>query len=216
MGVVTSPRLQLNPVEPKGLGGLFRAFGAFLIPGKGSPKKSGCSNGWGGGAGMLLSPEPLSSTIEHIKGMDSDAHTIFLSPVGKPFHQNDAKRLGNKEHLILVSGRYEGIDERVVEIYADEVFSVGDFILTGGELPSLMLCDAISRTIPDVLGNSQSLNEESFEENLLEAPSFTKPDFFKQKSVISDYLKGNHARISALKKQMALSKTKYFRPDLFY
>ncbi len=85
------------------------------------------------------------------------------------------KRLGRKRHIILVSGRYEGVDERVIEIYVDELFSIGDFVLTGGELPSLVLCDAISRTVPGVLGNSLSLDEESFEEPLLEAPSFTKP-----------------------------------------
>jgi tRNA (guanine37-N1)-methyltransferase len=169
----------------------------------------------GGGAGMLLSPEPLGRAIEHIKASNSESHTVFLSPVGKPFRQNDAKRLGRKRHIILVSGRYEGVDERVIEIYVDELFSIGDFVLTGGELPSLVLCDAISRTVPGVLGNSLSLDEESFEEPLLEAPSFTKPHSFREKRVISDYLKGNHAKISSLKRLMALSKTKYFRPDLF-
>ncbi len=169
----------------------------------------------GGGAGMLLRPEPLASTLESIKSKSPDVHTVFLSPVGKPFRQNDAKRLSKKSHIALVSGRYEGIDERVLEIYADEIFSIGDFILTGGELPSLALCDAVSRLVPDVLGNSDSVVEESFEEMLLEAPLFTKPDIFEQKRLISDYLKGNHGKITALKKLMALSKTKYFRPDLY-
>jgi len=169
----------------------------------------------GGGAGMLIKPEPLFDAITQIKKKSPDAHTIFLTPVAKPFRQNDAKRLSKKSHIILVAGRYEGFDERVPELLADEVFSVGDFILTGGELPALAVCDAISRLIPGVLGNSQSLKEESFEEYLLEAPSFTKPDIFEKKEVISDYLKGNHAKISALKKLMALYKTRYFRPELF-
>jgi len=169
----------------------------------------------GGGAGMLMNPEPLFEAINSIKKDSPNTHTIFLTPVAKPFKQNDAKRLSKKEHIILVAGRYEGFDERVVELLADEVFSVGDFILSGGELPALIVCDAVSRFVPNVLGNSDSLKEESFEESLLEAPSFTKPDIFEGKSVISDYLKGNHGKISALKKLMALSKTKYFRPDLY-
>ncbi len=169
----------------------------------------------GGGAGMLISPQALSDTLKTIKNNSPKAHTIFLSPVGKPFCQNDAKRLAKKEHLVLVAGRYEGIDERVIELYADEIFSVGDAILTGGELPAMMICDAISRLVPDVLGNRASLEEESFEELLLEAPAFTKPNEFEDKRVVSEFLKGNHSRISAIKNRMALAKTQYFRPDLY-
>jgi tRNA (guanine37-N1)-methyltransferase len=162
-----------------------------------------------------MSPEPISSALKHLKSQSPKVHTIFLSPVGKPFRQNDAKRLANKKHIALVSGRYEGVDERLIEVYADEIFSVGDSILTGGELPSLVVCDAVSRLVDGVLGNSKSLDEESFEERLLEAPSFTKPDIFEQKKLVSEYLKGNHSKIASLKRLMALSKTKYFRPDLF-
>jgi len=123
--------------------------------------------------------------------------------------------LSEKKHLVFVSGRYEGIDERVVEQYADELFSIGDFILTGGELPSLCICDAISRNIPGVLGNEASLEIESFENALLEAPAFTKPNIFHESSIIKEYLKGNHSKISALKKDLSLLKTKFFRPDLY-
>ncbi len=169
----------------------------------------------GGGAGMLMTPQPLDDTLKTIQAYSPEAHIIFLTPVGKPFKQTDAKRLAKKPHIVLVSGRYEGIDERVVEKHADELFSVGDFILTGGELPSMMLCDAISRNVDGVLGNSDSLTVESFEETLLEAPSFSKPNLYENNPVISEFLKGNHSKIADLKKRMALSKTKYFRPDLY-
>ncbi len=169
----------------------------------------------GGGAGMLISPQPLHDTLNDLKSQSANAHTIFLSPVGKPFCQNDAKRLATKEHIILVAGRYEGLDERLIELHANEIFSVGDAVLTGGELPTMMLCDSISRLLPGVLGNQDSLEVESFEASLLEAPSFTKPDKFEGKYIVSEFLKGNHSKISAIKNRMALCKTKYFRPDLY-
>jgi tRNA (guanine37-N1)-methyltransferase len=169
----------------------------------------------GGGAGMLMSPQPLDDALKSIERDSPNAHVIFLTPAGKPFRQHDAERLSSMRHIVLVAGRYEGIDERILELHADELFSTGDFILTGGELPALCICDAVSRNIEGVLGNSSSLLEESFEENLLEAPSFTKPDLFMGKRVVSEYLKGNHSKIAAIKKQMALSRTKYFRPDLY-
>jgi len=169
----------------------------------------------GGGAGMLMSPQPLFDTFDDIISTSPNAHIVFLSPVGKPFTQNDAKRLAQKEHIVLVSGRYEGIDERVIEKYADEMFSIGDYILTGGELASMVVCDAVSRNVQEVLGNSESLAIESYEEALLEAPSFTKPLNYKNYSVILEYSKGNHSRIADLKKRLSESKTKYFRPDLY-
>ncbi|MCB4745023.1 MAG: tRNA (guanosine(37)-N1)-methyltransferase TrmD [Sulfurovum sp.] len=169
----------------------------------------------GGGAGMLMTPQPLIDTLKHIKADSPYAHTIFLTPVAKRFTQNDAKRLAKKAHIVLVSGRYEGIDERVIEHYADEVFSIGDYILTGGELASMVLCDAISRNVEGVLGNSNSLQMESFESSFLEAPSFTKPTIYENSEVISEFLKGNHSRITDLKRGLALYKTKYFRPDLY-
>ena len=168
----------------------------------------------GGGAGMLMTPQPLFDTIKAIKESSFKAHVIVATPVGKPFKQNDAKRLAKKEHVIFVSGRYEGMDERFIEEEADELFSVGDFILTGGELPSLMMCDAIARNVEGVLGNSDSLSVESFEELLLEAPSFSKPKVYNEMSVPQEFLKGNHGKISDLKNAMAKCKTQYFRPDM--
>ena len=165
-----------------------------------------------GGAGMVMNPQPLYDTLNELKSSDEDLHVVFLTPVAKPFKQNDAKRLAKKSHIAFVSGRYEGIDERVIEKYADEVFSIGDYILTGGELASLVMCDAISRNVDGVLGNSSSLTYESFETPLLEAPSFSKPKNYEGNSVPSEYLKGNHSRIRSLKLALSECKTKFFRP----
>ena len=167
----------------------------------------------GGGAGMVMNPQPLYDCLDELKKEDEEVHIIFLTPVAKPFVQNDAKRLAKKSHIAFVSGRYEGIDERVVEKYADEVFSIGDYILTGGELASLVICDAVSRNIQGVLGNSDSLSVESFETPLLEAPSFSKPKIYDDQSVPSEYLKGNHSKIRSLKLALSESKTKFFRPE---
>ena len=173
-----------------------------------------------GGAGQVIKPEVLGAALESVKG----SHIIFLSPCGKPFSNHDAKRLSQKSHISLVCGRYEGFDERAIELWADEVLSVGDFILTGGELPALMLCDSISRQIPGVLGNEASLQGESFEAHLLEAPNFTKipphtlspfSSDSQNFSTPSEYSKGNHSKIIGLKKRLALCKTQYFRPDMY-
>lgn len=167
----------------------------------------------GGGAGMLLFCQPLFDCLDEIKRKNEDAYIIFPLAAAKPFKQNDAKRLANKKNIVFISGRYEGIDERVIEKYANEVFSIGEYILTGGELPSLVMADAISRNINGVLGNSDSLEVESYENNLLEAPSFAKPEKFQNLSIVKEYLKGNHSRISDLKFQMSICKTKYYRPN---
>ena len=165
----------------------------------------------GGGAGLLMSAQPLFDAIDEL----GDTHIIYLTPVGKKFNQNDAKRLANLSNITFICGRYEGIDERVIESKVNEVFSIGDFVLTGGELAAMSLCDAISRNIPGVLGNINSLDIESFESGILEAPSFTKSNIFYGLSVPSAFLKGNHSIIIALKNHMALCKTRFFRPDLY-
>ncbi|MEA3512601.1 MAG: tRNA (guanosine(37)-N1)-methyltransferase TrmD [Campylobacterota bacterium] len=171
----------------------------------------------GGGAGQLLFPQPLFDLLDEIKSKDSEAYIIFPLAAAKPFNQNDAKRLSKKKNIVMVSGRYEGIDERVIETYANEVFSIGEYILTGGELPSLIIADAISRNVDGVLGNMDSLTDESYNQNedgevLLEAPSFTKPEKFRNLSVPSELLKGNHAKIRNLKTKLSVCKTKYYRP----
>lgn len=171
----------------------------------------------GGGAGQLIFPQPLFDVLDEIKQKDKDAYIIFPLAAAKPFNQSDAKRLAKKKNIVMVSGRYEGIDERVIEQYANEVFSIGEYILTGGELPSLIMADAISRNVEGVLGNMESLTDESYNQNeeaevLLEAPSFTKPVEFKGLSVPSELLKGNHAKIRHLKIKLSKCKTQYFRP----
>jgi tRNA (guanine37-N1)-methyltransferase len=163
---------------------------------------------------MLMTPQPLFDLLGEIKEKDPKAKIIFPVPAGKPFHQKDSVRLANHEHLVFVSGRYEGIDERVIETFADEVFSIGDYVLTGGELPSLVMSDGILRNVEGVLGNNESLEEESFNTNLLEAPSFAKPHNFRNILSVSENLKGNHANIRSQNLIMAELKTKYFRPDL--
>lgn len=167
----------------------------------------------GGGAGLLIGIEPMKGAI--LEAKKDKTHIIYLTPAGKKFNQNDAKRLAKFDNITFICGRYEGVDERVIEKYVNEVFCIGDFILTGGELGALCMCDAISRNIKGVLGNSDSLRVESFENGILEAPSFTKPNNFENLSVVSEFLKGNHAKISALKNSMAMLRTKYFRPDLY-
>jgi len=171
----------------------------------------------GGGAGQLIFAQPLFDLLDEIKLKDKDAYIIFPLAAAKPFNQSDAIRLAKKKNIVMVSGRYEGIDERVIEKYANEVFSIGDYILTGGELPSLIMSDAISRNVEGVLGNMDSLTEESYNQNedlklSLEAPSFTKPIEYQGLSVPSELLKGNHAKIRNLKIKLSKYKTQYFRP----
>ncbi|GGD32039.1 tRNA (guanine-N(1)-)-methyltransferase [Malaciobacter pacificus] len=167
-----------------------------------------------GGAGMLMTPQPLFDCLDEIKSKNEDAYIIFPLAAAKPFNQNDAKRLAKKKNIVFVCGRYEGIDERVIEKYANEVFSIGEYILTGGELASTVMADAISRNVEGVLGNADSLVMESYENNLLEAPSFTKPENFQNLSVVKEFLKGNHSKISDLKNGLSICKTRYFRPGL--
>lgn len=167
----------------------------------------------GGGAGMLIDLPTFHNTLLSLN--HSKTYIIIPQPAAKRFVNSDAKRLALKKHIVFICGRYEGIDERVIENYADEVLSIGDFILTGGELASLCMCDAISRHIGGVLGNQNSLDEESFENGLLEAPSFTKPNVFEDTKVPSLFLSGNHKKVDEIKYQMSLEKTKFHRPDLF-
>jgi len=166
----------------------------------------------GGGAGMLMMNQPI---VDSLKSISSESHTIAVSPVGKKFNQKDSIRLSDKTEITLLSGRYEGFDERIIEHYVDEVFSIGDFILTGGELASLVICDSIIRNIQGVLGNSESLSGESFENSLLESPNFSKPVEFENSKPPSEYLNGNHKKIEDLKIELAKKKTQFFRPDLY-
>ena len=168
---------------------------------------------FGGGPGMVLMAQPLFDAVKAIKGRRK-VHVIYTSPAGVPFTQFHAKRLTSLKNLIIICGHYEGIDERVVEQLVDEEISVGDYVLTGGEIPAMLIVDAITRLIPGVLGAEESLQNESFEGNLLEGPQYTRPANFRGINVPDVLLSGNHKTIEIWRKSKALAKTKKVRPDL--
>jgi len=163
----------------------------------------------GGGAGMIIDNLALREALNEYKSKFPDARVVFLTPVGKRYNQKDAKRFSKFDTLFLVCGRYEGFDERLIEDFADEVISVGDFVLTGGELAALVVADSVLRNVSGVLGNSESLEEESFNNSYLEAPQFSKTN-----GVPKILKSGNHKKIEEWKKELAYYKTKYHRPDL--
>jgi tRNA (guanine37-N1)-methyltransferase len=171
---------------------------------------------FGGGAGMVLRPEPIFNCIEHIKSKvrNQKFKTILLCPQGKRLNQALAKKLSKLKNLILICGHYEGVDERVRSGLADEEVSIGDYVLTGGELPAMVLVDALVRLLPGVLGDKNSLNFESFEGNLLEHPHYTRPADFRKMKVPEVLLSGNHKRIEAWRNLQALKRTRERRKDL--
>ena len=169
---------------------------------------------FGGGQGMLMKPEPIFEAVEQIRSSGPYAHTIFFSPLGAPFTQRVAERLSEKERILFVCGRYEGMDERVYTL-ADEVVSLGDFVLTGGELPALCLIDALVRLIPGALGDEMSARDESFSEGLLEYAQYTRPAEFRGMKVPDVLLSGDHAAVDAWRHASALERTKRLRPDLY-
>jgi len=172
---------------------------------------------YGGGAGMLMKPEPWGEAFDKIIGKDRPV-VIFTSPAGKPFNQELVRELSQKEHLVFACGRYEGIDQRVVD-YAGTVaevheISIGDYVLNGGEVAAVAMIEAIARLIPGVIGNNESLTEESHNEGLLEAPSYTKPQSWRGLEVPEMLLSGHHAEIEKWRKTQSLERTKQNRPDL--
>jgi len=170
---------------------------------------------FGGGSGMVLMAEPIFRAVEKIiQNCKSKSKIILLTPQGKPLTQGLAKRLARQKHLILICGHYEGVDERVRKYLADEEVSIGDYVLTGGELPAMVLIDCLARLIPGVLGDENSLNFESFEDNLLEYPQYTRPADFRGWKAPPVVLSGNHKKISSWRRQEALKITKKKRPDL--
>ena len=169
---------------------------------------------FGGGSGMVMGPEPIFSAVTKLKSSIAKSKVVLLAPQGERFSQAKAKSLSKCKHLIFICGHYEGIDERVREGLVDEVISIGDYVLTGGELPAMVLVDSVVRLIPGVLGDKNSLNFESFEGNLLEYPQYTRPAFFKGMSVPGVLLSGDHKKIEAWRRQEALKLTKQRRPDL--
>lgn len=167
---------------------------------------------YGGGPGMVMAPQPISDCIKSV--IKKNSHIIYLSPRGKVFNQSIARKLANKNHIILLCGHYEGIDQRIIDKYVDEEISIGDYILTGGELGAMVLVDSISRLLPGVLGNEESSKEESFSSNLLEYHQYTRPQKFEGMEVPEVLLSGNHKKIEEYRKKIATEITKSVRPDL--
>ena len=169
---------------------------------------------YGGGSGMVMRPEPLAAAIDSVSTAHPGLWKILMTPQGEVFDQNLARQLaGRVEGLMLIAGRYEGIDERVRSM-VDQELSVGDYVLSGGELPAMIVLEAVARLLPGVLGNSESLDEESFSAGLLEYPHYTRPEEFRGMKVPEVLLSGDHARIRKWREEEARRRTARRRPDL--
>ncbi len=166
---------------------------------------------FGGGAGMLMTPQPIYDAVKSVKKRNSKV--IFASPSGTPLTPALAKELAKEKHLIFICGHYEGIDERIIDLFNAQEISIGDYVLTGGELPTMVIIDCLARFIPGVI-TEESLDEESFSNGLLEYPQYTRPQKFKGLEVPEVLLSGNHAEIKKWRKQKSLEKTQKVRPDL--
>ncbi|AEF93975.1 tRNA (guanine-N(1)-)-methyltransferase [Desulfotomaculum nigrificans CO-1-SRB] len=171
---------------------------------------------FGGGAGMVMMPEPLFECFDHLKEMHGGqlGRVIMMCPQGQPFTQEYAKELAREEHLVLVCGHYEGIDERVRENLITDEISIGDYVLTGGELPAMVVVDAVSRMIPGVLGEAASAEEDSFYHGLLEYPHYTKPREYRGLAVPDILLSGHHENIRRWRRRQSLLRTLERRPEL--
>ncbi len=167
---------------------------------------------FGGGGGMILKPEPLFAAVEALR--TPAARVVLMDPRGRLFTQAVAWELAGMKHLILLAGRYEGVDERVADLLADDALSVGDYVLTGGELPALVVADAVTRLLPGVLGGEGAAERESFADGLLEPPQYTRPVEFRGARVPEVLLSGDHARIARWRRVQALYRTWRTRPDL--
>jgi len=169
---------------------------------------------FGGGDGMVMKPEPIFQALESIPWVKGDRKVILLTPQGQPFNQSIARSLTELEQIILVCGRYEGVDERIRSRYIDTEISVGDYILTGGELPAMIIVEVVSRLIPGILGGVRSNLEESFEDNLIEYPQYTRPRVFQGEEVPSVLLSGDHEKIRLWRRTQSIKRTLERRPDL--
>jgi len=169
---------------------------------------------YGGGPGMLMKVQPLKLAIEDAKKSAPDSRVIYMSPQGKTLTQPDVKKLAEQPGLILIAGRYEGIDERIIETHVDEEWSIGDYVLSGGELPALVMIDAIARMIPGVLGDVQSAQQDSFMQGLLDCPHYTRPEVIDGRTVPQVLLSGNHRDIDRWRLQQSLGRSWLRRPDL--
>ena len=170
---------------------------------------------YGGGAGMVMQAEPVYRCYEAVKEkIGRDVRVIYLTPQGRVFNQKMAEEFAAEEDLIFLCGHYEGIDERVLEEIVTDPVSIGDYVLTGGELPSLVMMDAISRLVPGVLGNDMSAVGESFADSLLEYPQYSRPAVWREKEVPEVLLSGHHANVDAWRREQSVIRTAKWRPDL--
>ena len=172
---------------------------------------------YGGGPGMVMMAEPLSAAITDARGefdQGNTPHVIHLSPQGRKLDQQGVMELAQRKHLILIAGRYEGIDERVIDKEVDEEWSIGDYVLSGGELPAMVLIDVLTRTLPGALGHEDSASEDSFFDGLLDYPHFTRPEEIDGQQVPGVLVSGNHEDIRSWRLQQALGRTWLKRPDL--
>lgn len=169
---------------------------------------------YGGGPGMVMQAQPLADAIAAAKQVSPNAPVFYLSPQGKRLQQHNIEQFATYPHLILVAGRYEGVDERLIETCIDEQWSIGDYILSGGELAAMVMIDAIVRLLPGVLGNADSAQQESFTNGLLDYPHYTRPEVFQGRCVPQALRSGDHQAIARWRLQQALMKTYLHRPDL--
>ncbi len=167
---------------------------------------------YGGGPGMVLMPEPLSKAIASVR--TDNSHVIYLSPQGPVLKAKRSRELAQHEHLILICGHYEGIDERIIQTEVDEEISIGDYVLTNGCLPAIVLVDSVVRFIPGVLGHDSAANEDSFENSRFDCPHYTRPEDFQGHKVPDVLLSGHHQKVNEWREQAALEKTRRVRPDL--
>jgi tRNA (guanine37-N1)-methyltransferase len=173
---------------------------------------------YGGGAGMVMKPEPIFRAVEQLATDGDDAgpgRIILMTPQGEPFSQERARELAQEDHLVLLCGRYEGVDERVREHLVTDELSIGDYVLTGGELPALVVLDAVARLIPGVLGDEESPKHDSFTDDLLEYPHYTRPADFRGWTVPDVLLSGHHEEVDRWRRRQSLLRTLVRRPDLF-
>ena len=169
---------------------------------------------FGGGAGMVMLAQPIMDAMKHVTGENFSGRRIYMGPRGTTLTTAKARELAKEDHLVLLCGHYEGVDQRALDACIDEEISIGDYILTGGELAAMVLTDAVSRFIPGVLGSGESAEEESFSDGLLEYPQYTRPRELNGMEVPEVLLSGDHAKIKAWRRQESLRATKKFRPDL--
>jgi len=169
---------------------------------------------YGGGPGMVMKIEPLKAAIEQARTVSPDSRVVYLSPQGRRFDQVAAREMAGRSGMILVAGRYEGIDERLIDRCVDEEWSIGDYVLSGGELPALVVMDAVIRLLPGVLGDADSAEQDSFSEGLLDCPHYTRPELYEGEAVPPVLLGGNHESIRRWRLQQSLGRTWLRRPDL--